>query len=83
MVITDGTRIKSNWFVLPVEKVGTDGVPPVHRAPHGVVGVVLSDYFDFDHYDHYDHYDHNDSLPAHLVPEKGLRTGIGKIWYWS
>ena len=41
MVITDGTRIKSNWLMFPVEKVGTDGVPPVHRAPHGVVGVVL------------------------------------------
>ena len=41
MMITDGTRIKSNWLMFPVEKVGTDGVPPVHRAPHGVVGVVL------------------------------------------
>ena len=35
------TRIKGNWFMLPVKKVRTDSVSPVHWAPDGVVGVVL------------------------------------------
>merc|ERR1719239_143562 len=38
---TQGVRIKGNWLVLPVKKVCTSSMAPVHRTPHCVVRVVL------------------------------------------